>query len=164
MDERKFLNKIRKLQESGKSISLTEMENTKLWKQSRILNESLQDDLVDVEDEEGQDISSDEQKDEENAFKDTVTQLIQFEKIKVYKQNVTWSGKLVREKINWVYTLADSIGCYISTDNDDVLQLTDDNLKLIQKIRAYYDTWQEEWSSRLTGGSPSTGEEEVGGF
>jgi hypothetical protein len=168
MDERKFLDKIRKMQESGKTIGLTENVDVPQKSKSDILRESINKFPILTEnfdeEEEGQDISADEQRDEENAFKDTVTQLVEFEKIKVFKQNVKWSGKLVREKISWVYTLEDSIGCYISTDEDDVLQLTDDNLKLIQKIRAYYDTWQDEWSSRLTGAAPDSGEEEVGGF
>lgn len=157
MDNRKFLDKIRKLQESGSKIGLTEIKDTNIQDTTKkTLMENIYKFPVmteDLDDEEGQDITPEEQREEENAFKDTVTQLVEFDKIKVFKQNVKWSGKLVREKINWVYTLEDSIGCYVSTDSDDILQLTDDNLRLLQKIRAYYDTWQKEWSSRLVGGS-----------
>lgn len=171
MDERKFLDKIRKMQESGEKIKLTEVNDVyqeflkkdkiRLDETKRIFREFNNDDnIYPTETEEGQDISPDEQREEENAFKDTVTQLVQFEKIKVYRQNVEWSGTLVREKINWIYTLEDSVGCYISTEDDDVLQLTDDVLNLIKKIRAYYDIWSEEWASRLTGGAPSEGGDE----
>ena len=231
MDSREFLNKIRKMQESGQSIKLTEMkdidankdngkaklmeniykfpvitennisevEQTRVMKfdlknsgdikslqqmldkgvdskkitvgtdgtiqisESRRLfeNEMYDDDT----EEEGQDISPDEQREEENAFKGKVSQLVEFQKIKVFTKTVTWSGKLVREGINWVYTLDDKIGCFISTDEDDTLQLTDDMLTVIKDIRAYYDIWSEEWSSRLTGGpSGETPEETGGGF
>ena len=30
---------------------------------------------------------------------------MKFDKIKVYRQNVEWSGELVREKVKWVYSL-----------------------------------------------------------
>lgn len=229
MDSRKFLDKIRKMKDSGKTISLTEMsdidrnnketlmesiykfpilteetnikevEQTKVMQfdlkssgdikalqqmfdkgvdtkkitvgtdgtiqiSENIVRENFETEL-EVGEEEGQDISSDEQREEENAFKDKVSQLVEFEKIKVFSKTVTWSGKLVREGINWVYTLNDKIGCFISTNEDDTLQLTDDMLKVIKDIRAYYDIWSEEWSSRLTGGTGlEDTEEETGGF
>ncbi len=175
MDSRKFLDKIRKMQESGKSISLTEMKDVEPKNDDKqrlmerylkpgyiIENETTDQTFFKEDEEEGQDISPDEQREEENAFKDKVSQLVEFEKIKVFTKTVTWSGKLVREGINWVYTLDDKVGCFIGTDEDDTLQLTDDMLTVIKDIRAYYDIWSDEWSGRLTGG-PSSGGEEMGG-
>ena len=175
MDNRKFLDKIRKMQESGKSISLTEMQNidptnTKqklvesYLKPSLMIEHEAEIPLTDEQQEEGQDIAPDEQREEENAFKGKVSQLVEFEKIKVFTKTVTWSGTLVRESINWSYTLDDKIGCFISTNEDDTLQLTDDMLTVIKNIRAYYDVWSEEWSGRLTGGPSGSPEEETGGF
>jgi len=160
MDSRKFLNKIRKMKETGKSISLTEMKDIELKEDNKQaltksnIKSSLMvehEEFVEDAEDEGQDISPDEQRDEENAFKDKVTQLVQFEKIKVYQQTVKWSGKLIREGIDWTYTLDDKVGCFISTDEDDNVQLTDDMLDVIKNLRAYYDIWSEEWSSRLVG-------------
>ena len=158
------------MQDSGKSITLTEMQNidptnTKQQLVESYLKPSLmveQDEYAPeldvVEEEEGQDISSDEQREEENAFKDRVSQLVEFDKIKVFTKTVTWGGTLVREGINWSYTLDDKVGCFINTNEDDTLQLTDDMLTVVKNIRAYYDVWSEEWSGRLTGG-PSGGDE-----
>lgn len=175
MNDRKFLDKIRAMKEAGKSISLTEMQdisptNTKqklvesYLKPSLMIEHESEIPLTDTEEEEGQDISPDEQREEENAFKDRVTQLVEFETIKVFTKTVTWSGKLVREGINWTYTLDDKVGCFISTEEDDTLQLTDDMLIVIKNIRAYYDVWSDEWSTRLTGGPSGKSEEETGGF
>ena len=176
MDNREFLKKIRDLQKSGEKIKLTEssdvFDKTLNSKSHNRLVESylkpvISEDFepspkpgfeVEKESEEGQDISSEEQREEENAFKDKVSQLVEFEKIKVYSKTVTWSGRLIREGINWSYTLDDKIGCFINTDEDDTLQLTDDMLKVIKAIRAYYDIWSDEWGSRLTGG-PAGGSE-----
>jgi hypothetical protein len=171
MNERDFLNKIRNMKESGQSIKLTEMSDItpKESNKKQLLESYLKPGFI-IEDsypvdgelgdeEQGQDISPDEQRDEENSFKGKVTQLVEFEKIKVFTKTVTWSGKLVREGITWTYTLDDKVGCFIGTEEDDTLQLTDDMLEVIKNVRAYYDIWSEEWSSRLTGGASSSDNE-----
>ena len=90
MDDREFLNKIRKIQGSDNKISLTEMtvdsvtppfENKKkqlnrLLKESNLLNEDIQT------------LDAQEQKEEESKFKDIVSKLVKFEPIKVYPENV----------------------------------------------------------------------------
>jgi hypothetical protein len=86
---------------------------------------------------------------------------VKFEKIKVHQQNVEWSGHLIREKIDWVFSLDDTVGCYIKTD--DFLQLKDESLEVLKKLRGYYDVWSDEWAGRLTGASDEGGEES-GGF
>ena len=105
-------------------------------------------------------LDPDEQRDEENSFKDTVSKLVKFTKMKIYKQNVEWSGHLIREKIDWVFSLDDTVGCYIKTD--DFLQLKDESLEVLKKLRGYYDVWSDEWAGRLTGASEEG--EESGGF
>ena len=169
MDERKFLDKIRKMKDSGKSIKLTEMQDINPTNGKQKLVESYlkpsllveEGKFTEEEAEEGQDISSDEQREEENAFKGKVSQLVEFEKIKVFTKTVTWGGTLVREGINWSYTLDDKVGAFISTNEDDTLQLTDDMLTVIKNIRAYYDVWSEEWSGRLVGSPTKNSDEDT---
>jgi hypothetical protein len=157
MDDRKFLNKIRKLQESGNKIELTNMpvgerDIVRLVEASQRPQYLLKEDNV-------QTIEADEQKSEENKFKDIVpAKLVKFQPIKVYPENVEWSGYLTIEKINWTFSLDDTIGCYISTT--ELIQLRDETLEVLKKLRGYYDVWSEEWSSRLTGVSPEEGGEE----
>lgn len=172
MDDRELLNKIRRMKENGQSIKLTEMSDITPKEDNRkqliesylkpgfIIEDNYPTESELSDEEQGQDISPDEQRDEENAFKGKVSQLVEFEKIKVFTKTVTWSGKLVREGISWSYTLDDKVGCFIGTEENDTLQLTDDMLEVIKNVRAYYDIWSEEWSSRLTGG-PSSNENEL---
>lgn len=144
MDERKFLDKIRNLQKKGEKISLTEFEDLNKKKDvgpRLLINEADESDI--------QNLDPDEQREEENKFKDIVSKLVKFNKIKVHQQNVEWSGQLVREKIDWVYSLDDTVGCYI--DTTEFIQLHDDVLEVLKKLRGYYDVWSDEWSSRLTG-------------
>jgi len=164
MDDREFLKKIRRIQEREDKINLTNLpvgmdelihKNkqeaiVKLIKESRILKE-----------EEIQTIEPDEQRDEESKFKDVVSKLVKFEPIKVHKENVEWSGHLIREKIDWYFSLDDTTGCYINTS--DLIQLRDETLEVLKKLRGYYDVWSDEWSSRLTGvPSEESGETEAG--
>lgn len=175
-DIRDLLGKIRRIQESNKPISsldsndihklLEEQKNPKVKVDSkwRLLTEEEEEveAFSEVEtEEEFQEVTPDEQREEENRFKDIVSKLVKFNKIKVFRQNVEWSGELVREKVKWVYSLNENNGCYISVDSEDMLPLTTEVIETFKKLRGYYDAWSDEWSSRLTG-SPTTGGEGEG--
>jgi hypothetical protein len=90
---------------------------------------------------------------EENKFKDTVSKLVKFDKMKVYRQNVEWSGELVREKIKWVFSLNENNGCYISIKNEDMLQLTTEVIETLKKYnKGIYDnmiTWIQDNISNI---------------
>lgn len=162
-DVRDLLGKIRKLQENNQQISSLQSDDIKklLKEQS---NPTVKVDskwrlLWEEEGEqESQEVTPDEQREEENKFKDTVSKLVKFDKIKVYRQNVEWSGELVRERVKWVYSLNENNGCYISIESEDMLQLTSEVIDTFKKLRGYYDVWSDEWSSRLTGTPTSDGE------
>lgn len=167
MDERKFLDKIRKMKENGRQIGLTEMkdieknkETINEWEETRKNRKPINEvqNIIDLDDSnpDVQNLEPDEQREEENTFKETVTKLVKFNKIKVHRENVEWSGTLVREKIDWVYSLDDSIGCYF--DTTEFLQLRDETIETLKKLRGYYDVWSEEWGGRLTG-TPSEDDE-----
>lgn len=165
MDDRKFLEKIRQLQKNGNQISLTEIKDTKLFSNRTLLFEEEfdQNKMTVINSEESSDVQTiepDEQREEETNFKNTVSKLVKFDPIKVHRENVEWSGHLIREKINWYYSLDENIGCYI--DTTELIQLSDGTLEVLKKLRAYYDIWSDNWSSRLTGG-PSTESETTTG-
>jgi hypothetical protein len=159
-DVRSLLNKVRKLQESNYHIgslqsddikSLLEEQSRPKVKLTRLLTE-------DNAGEQPQEVTPDEQREEENKFKDTVSKLVKFGKIKVYRQNVEWSGELIRERVKWVYSLNESNGCYLSIESEDMLQLTVEVIETFKKLRGYYDVWSDEWSARLTGTPTEDGE------
>ena len=172
-DIRTLLSKVRKIQESNQQIGSLDSDDIKklLEEQKKptltvkqkwsILTEEEEEKIIDISEENAQEVTPDEQREEENKFKDIVSKLVRFDKIKVYKQNVEWSGELVREKIKWVYSLNENNGCYISIESQDMLPLTTEVIETFKKIRGYYDAWSDEWSSRLTG-TPATGGEGEG--
>lgn len=159
MDEREFLKKIRTIQESSDKIGVTDFPvNTVKPKKDNIalLMESEASKLIK---EEVQTLDAQEQKEEENKFKEIVSKLVKFEPIKVYPENVEWSGHLIREKVDWTFSLDDTTGCYIYTT--ELIQLRDETLEVLKKLRGYYDVWSDEWSSRLTGLPTDETEEEI---
>jgi hypothetical protein len=144
MDDREFLKKIRRLQEGNQKIELTDIPVN-----SKLISESKEKNILQLLREDIQTLESEEQREEENKFKDIVSKLVKFNPIKVYNENVEWSGHLIREKIDWTFSLDDTVGCYIHTT--ELIQLRDETLEVLKKLRGYYDVWAEEWSSRLTG-------------
>ncbi len=149
MDEREFLKKIRTIQESNNKIGVTDFPvnrvNTKKVNMALLMeseaNSLLREDV--------QTLDAQEQKEEENKFKEIVSKLVKFEPLKVYPENVEWSGHLIREKVDWTFSLDDTTGCYIYTT--ELIQLRDETLEVLKKLRGYYDVWADDWSSRLTG-------------
>ena len=157
-DIRTLLGRIRKLQEENHKINLTsteEVRNLVEQKQRENLIENIKGKKL-LKEEDFQEVTPDEQREEENKFKETVSKLVKFEKMKVYRQNVEWGGELVREKIRWVFSLNETNGCYISIQNEDMLQLTLDVLETLKKLKGYYDVWSDEWGGRLTGTTTGT--------
>ena len=160
MDDRKFLDKIRRLQESNKKINVTDFPVNEPKKSlAQLMSEESEPLRLLREEEEIQTVDPDEQREEENKFKDIVSKLVKFEPIKVHKENVEWSGHLIREKIDWYFSLDDTVGCYI--DTTELIQLRDETLEVLKKLRGYYDVWSDEWSNRLTGGSADETETEM---
>ena len=86
---------------------------------------------------------------EEQKFRDNVSTRVSFNRFRLYpkSQNVEFSGKFNDNNVEWFFSLDDSRGVYISAD---LLQLTDDTLKQLQKLVGYYQTWSNEWGSRIS--------------
>ena len=141
---REMLDKIRKLINEESKISLTTGIGLKESKKTLIREGE-------------EDITPQEQKEEEKKFLEAVSRVVRFNPMKIYKENVEWSGFLIRERVDWVFSLDETVGCYI--DTEDLFQLTDESLETLRKLRAYYDIWSEEHSSKLTSTSDSEGEE-----
>ena len=155
-DIRDLLGKIRKLQDNNKQIGLTESKDVASLLREQKRNTTLR--LITEEN--FQEVTVDEQREEENKFKDTISKLVKFNKMKVFRKNVEWSGELVREKVKWLYSLTENNGCYISIETGDMLQLTAEVIETLKKLKGYYDVWSDEWGARLTGTPTEDGGEE----
>ena len=88
-------------------------------------------------------------RDEQDSFIKAVTTDVDFISFKIYpnSNNVVFSGKFNGlGKLEWLFTLEEYNGLYISCDNT---QLTEESLITIKKLKGYYDTWRENWSEKI---------------
>ena len=88
-----------------------------------------------------------EEKEEKNKFKEVVSDRVEFGPFKIYRDNVEWGGMLVREGIEFVFSLDDTDGVYITSD---MLQLRETTLETLNKLKIYHQEWSKEWAIRLS--------------
>lgn len=82
-----------------------------------------------------------------DGFIDNITDLVEFKILNMSSGNIEWVGELTQENIEWVYSLDDQSGCYISAN---MLQLTDDTVELITKLKQNYKEWASIWGGILS--------------
>ena len=98
---------------------------------------------------EGIDLTGVELQEEQNRFRESISPRVNFEVFKVYPQasNVVFAGKFQdMNGLSWQFSMAETKGVYVKADN---LQLTEDALRIIQKLSGYYDVWVQEWATKL---------------
>jgi hypothetical protein len=88
--------------------------------------------------------------DEKNAFvesvdefQSSVAELVEFEKMNVYDENVEWSGKITEINLEFFFTVNEPHGIYINTK---MVKIDQESLEIINKLQAYYDKFKTKWS------------------
>lgn len=81
------------------------------------------------------------------GFIDNITDLVEFKILNMSSSNIEWVGDLTQENIEWVYSLDEQNGCYISAN---MLQLTDETLDMINKLKQNYKEWASTWGKILS--------------
>jgi hypothetical protein len=91
--------------------------------------------------------------DDKTAFQETmdefvgeVSDLVDFNKLNVYPNNVEWSGKLIEFDIEFFFSIGEENGVYI---NGEMIKTDDEFLELINKLKAYYEKFKSKWSKIL---------------
>ena len=147
---RRILNIIREGKDTEASKLITEQEET-LAPTDEMMPDDFETAEVEVEDEsagEDRDLDTDELKEEEDKFRQTVHNRVKFNKFKLYpaSQNVEWGGEFTDSRMEWNYSLDDSRGVYMTSE---LLQLDDDTLDVIKKLVGYYKAWSDDWATRI---------------
>ena len=176
---RRILNIIREGKDTEASKLITQQEEEMLAPTDEMMPDDFETAEVEVEDEsagEDRDLDTDELKEEEDKFRQTVHNRVKFNKFKLYpaSQNVEWGGEFTDSRMEWNYSLDDSRGVYITSE---LLQLDDDTLDVIKKLVGYYKAWSDDWATRIaeeynnkvrdeenTEDDGETAKDELGGF
>ena len=95
------------------------------------------------------DITSDEKlafQETMDEFVEEVSDLVDFNTLNVYPNNVEWSGKLIDEDIDFIFTIGEDSGVYI---NGQMIKLDEDFMTTINKLQQYYQKFKSKWGKVL---------------
>jgi len=95
------------------------------------------------------DITSDEKlafQETMDEFVEEVSDLVDFNTLNVYPNNVEWSGKLIDEDIDFIFTIGEDSGVYI---NGQMIKLDADFMTTINKLQQYYQKFKSKWGRVL---------------
>lgn len=102
------------------------------------------------------DITSDEKlafQESMDEFVEEVSDLADFNTLNVYQNNVEWSGKLIDEDIDFIFTIGEDSGVYI---NGQMIKLDDDFMTTISKLQQYYQKFKSKWGRVLANRKKTT--------
>lgn len=88
--------------------------------------------------------------DEKNAFVESVdefrtgvAELVKFEKMNVFSENVEWSGQILELDLEFFFTINEPHGIYI---NGQMVKVNEEYLEMINKLQTYYEKFKIKWS------------------
>ena len=98
--------------------------------------------------------------DEKVAFQETmdefveeVSDLVDFNTLNVYKNSVEWSGKLIDEDIDFIFTIGEDSGIYI---NGQMIKVDQEFLTMINKLQQFYQKFKSKWGKVLANRKKTT--------
>jgi|TARA_R110000803_G_scaffold124028_5_gene191847 hypothetical protein len=91
--------------------------------------------------------------DEKAAFQETmdgfveqVEDLADFNVLNIYKNNIEWSGNLIRFDLEYFYAVGETNGVYI---NGTMIKINDDFVEMLDKLSSFYDVFSTKWAGVL---------------
>ena len=87
--------------------------------------------------------------DEKNAFiesvdefRTNVAELVEFDKMNVFPENVEWSGKILELNLEFFYTINEPHGIYL---NGNMVKLDQEYLEMVGKLQSNYEKFKTKW-------------------
>ncbi len=91
--------------------------------------------------------------DEKLAFQETmdefvgeVSDLVDFNKLNIYPNNVEWSGKIIDADLEFFYSIGEDNGVYFK---GDMIKADNEFLSVIGKLNNYYEKFKSKWAKIL---------------
>ena len=88
--------------------------------------------------------------DDKKAFQETmdefiteVSELVDFNKLNLYENNVEWSGKITELDIEFFYSIGENNGIYV---NGTMTKIDDEYLQFLVNLRKFYEKFKSKWS------------------
>lgn len=87
---------------------------------------------------------------DKKAFQETmdefiaeVSELVDFNKLNLYENNVEWSGKITELDVEFFYSIGENNGIYV---NGTMTKIDDEYLGFLVNLRKYYEKFKSKWS------------------
>ncbi len=77
-----------------------------------------------------------------DEFVDEVSDLVDFNTLNVYANNVDWSGKVIDQDLDFTFTIGENSGIYI---NGNMVKVDEDFLNMINKLQQFYQKFKSKW-------------------
>jgi hypothetical protein len=81
-----------------------------------------------------------------DEFIEEVSDLVDFNTLNVYENNVDWSGKVIDQDIDFTFTIGEDSGIYV---NGDMMKINEDLLEMINKLKQFYEKFKAKWGRVL---------------
>ena len=78
-----------------------------------------------------------------DEFVSEVSELVDFNTLNLYPNNVEWSGKIQDLDIEFFFSIGETNGVYI---NGDMININDEFVEFTTKLRTYYEKFKAKWS------------------
>jgi hypothetical protein len=81
-----------------------------------------------------------------NEFIEEVSDMVDFNKLNVYPNNVEWSGKIIEFDVDFLFSIGEESGIYI---NGDMIKADDEFVEMITKLKSFYEKFKSKWAKVL---------------
>ena len=78
-----------------------------------------------------------------DEFIEEVSDLVDFNELNVYPNNVEWSGKVIDYDLDFTFSIGESNGVYI---DGDMIKVDEDFTEFINKLKQYYEKFKAKWA------------------
>jgi len=97
-----------------------------------------------------------------DEFVEQVSDMAEFHPLNIYKNNVEWSGELLKFDIRFYYSIAEVDGVYIG--NANMVKIDVEFVELLEKLKTYFTVFSGKWAKLLASRrkTETTTEEDLG--
>ena len=81
-------------------------------------------------------------------FIEQVSDLVDYRPLQLYRNNVEWGGRLIKEDLDFFFSLGESNGVFIS---GNMVRVDNDFVETIEKLRGFYEIFSAKWAKILAG-------------
>lgn len=78
-----------------------------------------------------------------DEFVSEVAEIVDFNKLNLYPNNVEWSGKITEYDIEFFFSIGETNGVYI---NGTMMKVDEEFLAMMNKLKVFYEKFKTKWS------------------